>query len=263
MGSLRASSAIVWAFALATLMFLYAPIALVVVYSFSIDQTMTYPIGGFSTTWYEAVAADGQLHESFMNSIIVALTSITIALGLGIPAALALDRYDFPGRWMVERILVLPFVLPGMVLGVALLSLFNLASVKLSLVTVIAVHSTLLLSVVVLQMGVGLRRWDRTLEQAATDLGANEWQVFWYVLLPNLRNVVIGAVLLGLTFSLDEVTRTFFVTGVENTLPMHIFSMTRQRISPEINAVASLLFGGSVVAFLLAMRVGRARGAER
>jgi len=83
------------------------------------------------------------------------------------------------------------------------------------------------------------------------------------VLLPNLRSVVIGAVLLGLTFSLDEVTRTFFVTGVDNTLPMHIFSMARQRISPEINAVASLLFGTSLLAFLIATRVGRHRVAER
>jgi spermidine/putrescine transport system permease protein len=261
--SLRASSAVVWALGLGTLMFIYAPIALVIIYSFTADQTMTYPISGWSLAWYEAVAANETLHESLRNSILVAGISISVALILGIPAAIALDRHDFPGKGFLERLLVLPFVLPGMVLGVAMLVLFNLAGVRLSLITVIVVHSTLLLSVVILQMGVGLKRWDRTLEQAASDLGANEWKVFWYVLLPNLRNVVFGAILLGLTFSLDEVTRTFFVTGVENTLPMQIFSMTRQRISPEINAVASLLFGASLLAFLIFTRIGRPRGVDR
>ena len=259
MSSMRASSAAVWALGLATLLFIYAPITLVIIYSFTADQTMTYPVKGWSVSWYEAVLANEPLHESFRNSVIVASISISVALLLGIPAALALDRFDFPGKGLLERLLVLPFVLPGMVLGVAMLALFNLAGIKLSLITVIVVHSTLLLSVVILQMGVGLKRWDRRLEQAASDLGANEWQVFWHVLLPNLRSVVIGAVLLGLTFSLDEVTRTFFVTGVDNTLPMHIFSMARQRISPEINAVASLLFGTSLLAFLIATRVGRHR----
>ncbi len=261
MGTLRTT--ILWGMAMSTLVFVYSPIAIVILYSFTADQTMSYPIGGWSLRWYEEVAGDRTLHESFRNSILVAIPSISTALVLGIPAALALDRFEFRGKWLLERILVLPFVLPGMVLGVALLVLFNFAGVRLSLLTVIAVHTSLLLSVVILQMGVGLRRWDRTLEQAATDLGANEWQVLRHVLLPNMRNVVIGAILLGLTFSLDEVTRTFFVTGVENTLPMHIFSMTRQRISPEINAVASVLFGGSLIAFLLAMRVGGSRGIER
>lgn len=259
----RASSAAVWALGLGTLLFIYAPIVLVIIYSFSADQTMTYPVSGWSLSWYEAVIANEPLHHSFRNSLVVAVASITVALLLGVPTAIALDRYDFPGKGLLERLLVLPFVLPGMVLGVAMLVLFNLVEVRLSLITVTVVHTTLLLSVVVLQMGVGLKRWDRTLEQAASDLGANEWQVFWHVLLPNMRNVVIGAVLLGLTFSLDEVTRTFFVTGVENTLPMHIFSMARQRISPEINAVATVLFGASLLAFLIATRIGRSLVSER
>lgn len=254
---------LLWLIAAITMFFLYAPIAVVIVYSFTESATMSYPIDGWSLEWYGALLANDDLHRSLANSLLVAGTSAGIALVLGIPAALALDRATFAGKRFVERILVLPFVLPGMVLGVALLSLFKLADVRLSLLTVIAVHSTLLLAVVIIQMGVGLKRWDRTLEEAAMDLGANEWRVFWRVLLPNMRNVIVGAVLLGFTLSLDEITRTFFVTGTDNTLPMHIFSMMRERISPEINAVATLLFGGSVLAFFVTMRLSGQRGGQR
>ena len=158
---------------------------------------MTWPMPGLSLRWYQEFLADRQLLQALRNSLVVAFWSTLIGLVIGIPAAIAIDRYAFPGRVVFQRLVLLPFVLPGILMGLALLTLFLNVGHRAFLGTVIAGHATLLVAVVIAETSVGLRRWDRTIEQAAMDLGANEWQTFFYVMLPNLRTVIGGAVLLG------------------------------------------------------------------
>ena len=176
---------------------------------------------------------------------------MAIGLVVGIPAAFALDRYRFPGKAAFQTILYLPFVMPGILFGIALLVFFVNIGLTLSLVTVVIGHATLMIVVVVVVVSLGLQRWDRTVEQASMDLGANEIATFLLVTLPNLQTSIVGAVLLGFTLSLDEIVRTFFWTGTENTLPLYVWSMMRMNISPEINAVASIIFVASATIVVL------------
>ena len=246
-----------WMFAIVTLLFLYVPILVVIAYSFTSDTLMTWPMPGLSLRWYQEFFADRQLLLALRNSAVVAFWSTLIGLVIGLPAALALDRYDFPGKVVFQRLILLPFILPGILMGLALLTLFLNAGVGLSMTTVIAGHATLLVAVVITETAVGLQRWDRTIEQAAMDLGANELQTFFYVMLPNLRTVIGGAVLLGLTLSLDEITRTFFLTGTQNTYPLFIWSMMRQGLTPEINAAASMIVVASAIVVVVWSRLMR------
>jgi spermidine/putrescine transport system permease protein len=141
-------------------------------------------------------------------------------------------------------------VLPGIITGISLLSLFKILGVRLSLEAVIIGHATALLSVVVTQVFARLQRLNRNLEDAAADLGAKPLTVLLLVVLPNIRSAIIGSALLAFTLSFDEIPVTFFLTGRDNTLPMYIWSTLRRGITPEINAIASLIMLGS---FVLAM----------
>jgi spermidine/putrescine transport system permease protein len=175
-------------------------------------------------------------------------TALTVIVG--VPAALALDRFDFPGKTLFRRLVLLPLVLPGIITGISLLSLFKILGVRLSLEAVIIGHATALLSVVVTQVFARLQRLNRNLEDAAADLGAKPLTVLLLVVLPNIRSAIIGSALLAFTLSFDEIPVTFFLTGRDNTLPMYIWSTLRRGITPEINAIASLIMLGS---FVLAM----------
>ena len=232
----------VWVLGAFALLFLYLPIAVVILYSFNGDSIMTYPMRGFTFDWYQALFENRQVQLSLRNSAIVAFSSIAIGLLIGIPGAFALDRYHFPGKRVFEIMLLMPFVMPGVLFGIALLVLYINLGLQLSLLTVVLGHATLMIVVVIFVVSVGLKRWDRTIEQAAMDLGANGLETFFFVTLPNLRASIVGAVLLGLTLSLDEIIRTFFWTGIDNTLPLHIWAMFRLGVTPEINALATLIF---------------------
>jgi spermidine/putrescine transport system permease protein len=236
-------------------LFLYLPAFVIGLYSFNGSAVMSWPPSGFSLHWYRQAFADHDLLTGLKNSIEVAAASVGLAVALGVPAGVGLDRFSFPGKRLFQRVLILPFLLPGVISGLTLLTFFLDLHFQLSLKTVIVGHTTMLLAIVVLQMAVGLARWDRSLEVAAMDLGADELKTFFFVTLPNLRNTIIGASLLGVTVSLDEVARTFFITGRENTLPMVVLSDLHRIVTPEINAIGTLILGISLLAVLLWSRL--------
>lgn len=246
-----------WAATLAGFAFLYLPMVVVMVYSLSAPKTMTFPIAGWSLRWYEVMAHNRQLLDSVRNSLMVAAIGVTIGLLLGIPAAFAMDRYRFPGRAAFERVAQLPLMLPGIVTGVAMLNAAVLARLKLSLLTVILGHGTFLIAVVMTQVFAGLQRWDRSLEEAAADLGATEVQTFRYVILPNLKFTIVGAALLAFTLSMDEIAVSFFLIGRQNTLPLQIWSMLRLGVTPEVNAISTLILLASVVLIVLWTRLAQ------
>jgi len=248
-----------FAHAVAVFFFLYLPIAVLIVYSFNGSGVGGFPPRDLTLAWYRTLFADSAIWESVVNSLLVAAAAVVIALGLGIPAALALDRAQFPGKAVFRRLVLLPLILPGIITGLSLLMLFARSQINLSLLTIVIGHGTALISVATTEVFAGLQKFDRAQEEASLDLGANYWQTFWRVTLPNLKLSIIGAALLIFTLSMDEIAVSFFLIGRDNTLPLEIWGRLRRGITPEINAISTIIFGFSLVAIVLWYRL-RARG---
>ncbi len=235
--------------------FLYLPIAVLILYSFNGQGVGGFPPHHLTLDWYRILFADGAIWDAVLNSLQVALAAIVISLALGIPAALALDRVQFPGKALFRRIVLLPLILPGIITGLSLLMLFNLTSVKLSLLTITLGHGTALISVAVTEVFAGLQKLDRAQEEASLDLGANYWQTFWRITVPNLKLPIIGAALLIFTLSMDEIAVSFFLIGRDNTLPLEIWGRLRRGITPEINAVSTIIFVFSLLTIVFWYRL--------
>ncbi len=241
--------------AFSVLAFIYLPLLVVVVYSFNADSVNSFPMTGFSLKWYQVMANNKQLIESLEHSVIVAFISTCVAVLLGVPGAFALDRFHFWGKKVFERIVLLPLILPGILTGVAMLSFFQEIGIKQSMLAVILGHSTFLIAIVMTQVFARLKRLDRSIEEASSDLGASRIQTFWYVILPNIRTALIGAALLSFTLSLDEIPVTFFLNGVYSTLPIQIWGMTRNGITPEVNAISTIVFLCSLILIVISTRL--------
>src|ERR1700723_3677896 len=235
--------------------FLYLPIIVLVVYSFNGSGVGGFPPASWTFEWYRQLFADGALWDSVVNSLFVAAFAVAIALGLGIPAALALDRAQFPGKPLFRRLVLLPLILPGIITGLSLLMLFRVANIKLSLITIILGHGTALISVATTEVFAGLQKLSRAQEEASLDLGANYWQTFWRITFPNLKLSITGAALLIFTLSMDEIAVSFFLIGRDNTLPLEIWGRLRRGITPEINAVSTILFVFSLVTIVVWYRL--------
>jgi spermidine/putrescine transport system permease protein len=235
--------------------FLYLPIIVLVLYSFSGAGVGGFPPAGWTFRWYGELFTDAALWDAVLNSLIVAVAAVGISLALGLPAALALDRVPFPGKAVFRRLVLLPLILPGILTGLSLLMLFVGAGMKLSLLTITLGHGTALISVATTEIFAGLQKLDRAQEEASLDLGANYFQTFWRVTLPNLRLPLAAAGLLIFTLSLDEIAVSFFLIGRDNTLPLEIWSRLRRGITPEINAIATLILVFSISTILIWYRL--------
>jgi spermidine/putrescine transport system permease protein len=239
--SIRGSRWLPW-HAIAVFIFLYLPIVTLIVYSFNGQGVGGFPPRNLTLDWYRQLLADEAIWTAVLNSLIVAIAAVMISLAFGIPAALALDRANFPGKALFRRLVLLPLILPGIITGLSLLMLFRAADIKSSLITIILGHGTALISVATTEVFAGLQKLDRAQEEASLDLGANYWQTFWRITLPNLRLSIIGAALLIFTLSMDEIAVSFFLIGRDNTLPLEIWGRLRRGITPEINAISTIIF---------------------
>src|ERR1700685_962990 len=238
------------AHAVAVFLFLYLPIAVLIIYSFNGQGVGGFPPRDLTLNWYRILFQDGPIWDSVLNSLLIAAAAMLIALTFGIPAALALDRAQFPGKALFRRLVLLPLILPGIITGLSLLMLFRVAEVRLSLLTIVLGHGTALISVATTEVFAGLQKLNRAQEEASLDLGANYWQTFWYITVPNLRLSIIGAALLIFTLSMDEIAVSFFLIGRDNTLPLEIWGRLRRGITPEINAISSIIFVFSLIAIV-------------
>ncbi len=241
--------------ALAVFAFLYLPIAVLILYSFNGKGVGGFPPRDLTFDWYRTLFHDGAIWDSVLDSFEVAVAAMAIALAFGIPAALALDRANFPGKALFRRLVLLPLILPGIITGLSLLMLFNLSGTKLSLMTIVLGHGTALISVATTEVFAGLQKLDRSQEEASLDLGANYWQTFWRVTIPNLKLSIIGAALLIFTLSMDEIAVSFFLIGRDNTLPLEIWGRLRRGITPEINAISTIIFLFSLVTIIVWYRL--------
>ena len=243
------------AHALAVFAFLYLPIVILILYSFNGQGVGGFPPRDLTLNWYRILFNDGPIWDSVFNSLLVAFAAMLIALVFGIPAALALDRAQFPGKALFRRLVLLPLILPGIITGLSLLMLFRVADVKLSLVTIVLGHGTALISVATTEVFAGLQKLNRAQEEASLDLGANYWQTFWRITFPNLKLSIIGAALLIFTLSMDEIAVSFFLIGRDNTLPLEIWGRLRRGITPEINAISTIIFLFSLIAIVFWYRL--------
>jgi spermidine/putrescine transport system permease protein len=248
-------SPLLTAYATFVFAFIYLPIVVLIIYSFNRDGVGGFPPRHFTLDWYRQLFADGSIWDSVLNSLIVAAGSALLALSLGLLAALALDRANFPGKSLFRRLVLLPLILPGIITGLSLLMFAVFVGAQLSLLTVFLGHGTALISVATTELFAGLQKMDRTQEEASLDLGATPWQTFWRITLPNLKLSLIAAGLLIFTLSMDEIAVTFFLIGRDNTLPLEIWGRLRRGITPEINAVSTLIFAASVALIVVWYRI--------
>jgi spermidine/putrescine transport system permease protein len=231
--------------------FLYLPVVVLILYSFNRDGVGGFPPEHLTLRWYQLLFSDAAIWESVGNSLLVAAGAVVLSLTLGLLAALALDRATFPGKSVFRRLVLLPLILPGIITGLSLLMFAVFAGLQLSLLTVFLGHGTALISVATTELFAGLQKMDRAQEEASLDLGATPWQTFWRVTLPNLKLSLIAAGLLIFTLSMDEIAVSFFLIGRDNTLPLEIWARLRRGITPEINAISTLIFAVSVILILI------------
>jgi len=239
--------------------FLYAPIAVLVVFSFN-SERQTAVWQHFTLDWYRVLFRDKLIGHAVANSLVVGLVATVVATVIGTMAGLAMARHVFFGKRATRSLLYLPVIVPEIVVGAALVSLFGFIAMRLSLTTVILAHIAFSISYVALVVQARLTGFDWSLEEAAMDLGANRWQTFWRVTLPLIAPGVLAGALLVFTLSIDDYIITSFVAGPgATTLPLQIYSMVKTGVTPEINAVSTLLLVVTIGLIAAAQRLETSR----
>jgi spermidine/putrescine transport system permease protein len=231
-------------------MFLYAPLAVLVVYSFNQGRN-PYGWQGFSLKWYESLVGNEDLLTAAMNSVVLAASSATLTTALGTLAALALHRYRFRGRMTFGGIIFTLMMVPDIVLAISLLIVFIALGMKLGFITLLLSHVTFSMPFVVITVYARLVSFNEHVIEAARDLGASETRMLRTILLPLILPALLAGWLLGFTLSLDDVVISTFMTGPGfDVLPLRIYSMVRLGLKPEVNALATLLLLLSLVTLL-------------
>ena len=225
----------------AGLLFLYFPILALVAFSFN-DSKRNVAWRGFTFKYYDKAFYNAALHDAFLNSLIVAGMSTLVSTVLGTMLGIVLYRFRFPLKGVYEGMVHLPIVIPEICLGVAMLAFFAVAEIPLGLFTITVSHIAFTIPFVAVVIRARMNGFDPALEEAAVDLGANQWQVMRDVTLPYLRPGVIAGAMLSFTLSLDDFVITFFTSGPgSTTFPIKIYSMVRFSVTPEVNAASTLL----------------------
>ena len=252
--------------ALLTLAFIYVPLLLIALYAFNENVTQAWPIENYSTKWFSVAYHNEDVREALKNSVLAALGATAIALVLGTLASMAVARYRFFGREVITFAVILPIALPGIVTGLALqatiLDVLGPMGVRFGLMTIIIGHATFCVVVIYNNVIARLRRTAGSLDEASADLGADSWQTFRYVMLPQLKTAMLAGGLLAFALSFDEVIVTVFTSGTQQTLPIWIFAaLARPADLPIVNVVALFVLLASVVPIYIAVRLGGAGGA--
>jgi len=221
---------------------MFTPIVAVVILSFNPQQFGSFPMEGFSFRWYVKLAHNDTILNAFKNSLVLGSLTAIVTTAIGIPAAMAFVRYEFPGKNTLNTLLLTPIMIPEVVLGVALLLFIRWLQQPKSFALLLIGHVVLTLPYVLLVVQARLVGIKRVYEEAALSLGANPFQTFKEVTLPLLAPAILAGMLFSFTISFDDVTATlFWATARSQTVPVKIFGMLRNSISPEINALGAVM----------------------
>ena len=248
--------ALTW-LAMGMFIFLYLPIVILIAYSFNENRFVSVWTG-FSTHWYGEVFRDPAVRSALSVSLWLAFWSTLISTIIGTLTAIVMERFKFWGKRTYDAILYLPIIIPDIVMALSTLLFFVIMGVALSRYTILIAHVAFNIAFVAIVVRARLADVDDVLEEAAADLGADPWRTFRRVTLPLLMPGIIAGALLAFTLSLDDFVITFFMSGPgSTTLPVLIFSKIRFGISPEINAISTLMFLGSTLLVMISLLIQR------
>lgn len=239
-------------------MFMFAPIVVVVVLSFNPEQFGSFPMKGFSLRWFVKLAQNQSILTAFKNSLLLGSLTAVVSTVFGILASLAFVRYNFPGKNTLNTLLLAPIMIPEVILGVALLLFIRWLQQPKSFALLVIGHVVLTLPYVLLIVQARLGGIKKEYEEAAQSLGANPFQSFKEVTLPLLTPAIMAGLLFSFTISFDDITATlFWATAQNQTVPVKIFGMLRNSISPEINALGTVMIVLTIATPLLAGYLSR------
>ena len=228
-------------FILLVFAFLYLPIFILIIYSFNSSE-MNIVFKSFTTIWYKILFTNKDLLEAFFNTMIIAITCTVISTIIGTISAFGLYKYNFKGENIIQKLIYIPIVIPEIVLGISLLSVYTLMKLELGMFTLILSHIAFSIPFVIVSVKSSLSSELDQIEEAASDLGASPFKTFFLITLPNIMPAVISGATLALTLSLDDVVISYFTAGPgSNTLPLKIYSMIKTGITPDVNALSSLM----------------------
>ena len=245
------------------LLLLFLPIFILVAFSFN-ESKLNVIFTGFTFDWYGKLFENPDLLDAFKNTLLIAVASTAISTVLGTIGAFGLYTFQFRGKSFIDKLLYIPIVIPEIVLGIALLSIFTLAKIELSLWTVLLAHISFSVPFVITSVRSTLYAMPKNIEEAAEDLGANRWQSFWYVTLPILKPGIVSGALLAFTLSLDDVVISYFAAGPgTNTLPLYIYANIKTGISPDVNALTTLMLIFTITVLALSAHLESKKQLER
>lgn len=225
--------------------FLYLPIVIIVLFSFNTSKR-NIVFEGFTTQWYGVMVKNTALLSAFGNTMLVGFYSTLIATLIGTLTAVCMYRYKFHGKSVIDALLYIPVVIPEIVLGISLLSMFSICRVPLGLVSIIIAHVTFSIPFVVFTVRARLSGYDRSVEEAAMDLGANRVKVFYRITVPIIAPGIVSGAALAFTLSIDDIIISFFTTGAKSTtFPLKAMELVRSGISPDVYALSTLIILGT------------------
>lgn len=253
----RGTKTLLIAFAVIAFAFVYIPLGVILINSFSANKSLSWPPSGFTTTWWSQAVDNQGVREAFWTSVVLGLAATALALILGTLIAFALGRYQFFGREAISLLVILPISLPGIVTGIALNNVFTTFLGGLTFMTLVVAHATFALVVVYNNALARIRRMGGSLEEASYDLGARGWTTFWNVTFPMMRSALIAGAVLAFGLSFDEIIVTTFTAGPGiTTLPIWIYqNLFRPNQAPIVNVVAAALVLISILPVYVAQKL--------
>lgn len=232
--------------------FLFLPISVIVVNSFNATTTKPYlSWKGFTFDWYIRLFDNDALLHSFGNTILLAVISTLLATAIGTLGAVGMYKYKFRGKNIIDGLLYIPVVIPEIILGISLLTLFAKVSIPRGMITLVLAHMTFSIPFVIFNVRARLSGYDISIEEASMDLGANRIQTFFQITLPVLAPGIAGGALLAFTLSIDDVIISYFVNGQTKTYPLKVMESIKSGVAPDVNALSTLILIGTILLVVL------------
>lgn len=233
-------------------LFLFLPIVVIVVNSFNATTSKPYlSWKGFTFDWYIKIWENSSLLDSFGNTIIIAAVSTILATVIGTLGAVGMYKYKFRGKGIIDGLLYIPVVIPEIVLGISLLTIFTNVNIPRGMLTLILAHVSFSVPYVIFNVRARLSGYDNSIEEASLDLGANRITTFFEVTLPVLAPGIAGGALLAFTLSIDDVIISYFVNGQTKTYPLKVMESIKSGVAPDVNALSTLILVGTIVLVVL------------
>lgn len=244
-------------------LFLYMPIFVVILYSFNTKNT-NIAFSGFTLRWYKELFQGDSLLANFWLSIELALVSMVISVVLGTLATIGLYRYDFPLKKFINNLLYIPLVIPELVIGLASLATFSKMGLRMGFATLVFAHVTFCLPFVIITLRARIADFDSSIEEAAMDLGANQWHTLKRVTIPMLAPGIVSGAFMSITLSIDDVIISYFVSGAgQITFPIKVYGMVRGKITTNVYVLSTLMIVGIVMIYVIGMLVSKALAKHR